>query len=82
MSSKTKGPNSVLISRGVSNVPIYDGRAETFEDSLFKVKNCIESEDDDSSFFFKEIEDHDDELSHEWMRSCSPGDIRSDKIGW
>ena len=66
MSSKTKGPNSVLTSKGVSDVPIYDGRAETFEDWLFKVKGYNESEDDGTA----KLLERDHEIQESTLRQC------------
>ena len=80
MSSNKKVSNSVLTSKGVSDVPTYDGRAETFEDWLFKVKNYLESEDSDFCAFLIDIEDYDDEVNREWMRSYQPDDIETNKM--
>ena len=82
MSSKQKVPKSVLTSKGVSDVPTYDGRAETFEDWLFKVKNYFESEDSDFCAFLNDIEDYDEEVTREWMRSYKPDDIETNKVEW
>ena len=82
MSSKQKVPKSVLTSKGVSEVPTYDGRAETFEDWLFKVKNYLESEDSDFCAFLNDIEDYDEEVTREWMRSYKPDDIETNKVEW
>ena len=82
MSSKQKVPKSVLTSKGVSDVPTYDGRAETFEDWLFKVKNYLESEDSDFCAFLNDIEDYDEEVNREWMRSYKPDDIETNKVEW
>ena len=69
---KAEGSRNVLTTKGVSDAPTCDGRAETFEYWWFKVKKYVESEGGDSSFFFEDIGDHDDELHHEWMRSFQP----------
>ena len=82
MSSKQKVPKSVLTSKGVSDVPTYDGRAETFEDWLFKVKNYLESEDSDFCAFLNDIEDYEEEVNREWMRSYKPDDIETNKVEW
>ena len=82
MSSNKKVSKSVLTSKGVSDVPTYDGRAETFEDWLFKVKNYLESEDSDFCAFLIDIEDHDDEVNREWMRSYQPDNIETNKMEW
>ena len=82
MSSKQKAPKSVLTSKGLSDVPTYDGRAEMFEALLFKAKNYLEPEDSDSCTFLNDIEDQDDGVNREWMRSYKPDDIESNKIGW
>ena len=82
MSSKQKVPKSVLTSKGVSDVPTCDGRAETFEDWLFKVKNYLESEDSDFCAFLNDIEDYDDEVNREWMRSYKSDDIETNKMEW
>ena len=82
ISSKQKVPKSVLTLKGVSDVPTYDGRAETFEDWLFQVKNYLESEDSDFCAFLNDIEDYDDEVNREWMRSCKPDDIEKNKMEW
>jgi hypothetical protein len=81
-SNKEKDPKNLTMSKELSNITTYDGRAEEFEHWLLKMRNWLESEDKDFVIILKDIEDEDDDINNEWMDNYAPGSMDGDKVTW
>lgn len=79
---ENKENKNLIMSKGLSGIQTYDGRADEFEDWIFKMRNWLESEDKDFGQFLKEIEAEDDEIDNEWVQKYDAIDAEKAKVSW